>query len=301
MKNFPSSDSNCELLFESLNPLWHVYTPGKESRVFLVNAEDFAFAINALFLASQAFPDVQILATEFMNNHLHLTLSGLPDRVALFFDFFKRKLARGLPDGLPAEFNETVKPIETLKSARNTIVYQHRNRYVVNPAVTPFSDPWSTGMYYFNRFDKGRPLSEFSYLDKRKMFRGRIPEISDNCRVINGHIAQNNFCKIDLGESLFRDARQYFFLLNKNVESYAELALDLNDEVFLTDEETYAAAVIKARDLSGQSNFKLLDQVQKVALCQYLHYSLRAGNAQIRRILGCSQQEIDSLFPMNNK
>lgn len=45
------------------------------------------------------------------------------------------------------------------------------------------------------------------------------------------------FCRLDIGEGVFRDARHYFNHLAKNVESYRDIAKVFGDSVFYTDDE----------------------------------------------------------------
>ena len=44
-----------------------------------------------------------------------------------------------------------------------------------------------------------------------------------------------------------------------------------------------------------------LSKAQKMDLARSLHYDFRSSNGQIRRILGLSQYEVDSLFPLSAK
>lgn len=98
--------------------------------------------------------------------------------------------------------------------------------------------------------------------------------------------------------SMFRDAHHYFAMVGKNVEAYAELAVGLEDGEFLTDTELFARLSVLVRSDYGGASIKDLTKPQRFDIARKLRYDFRSSNGQIRRVLGLSQYEIDSLFPL---
>lgn len=54
----------------------------------------------------------------------------------------------------------------------------------------------------------------------------------------------------------------------------------------------------KVRDQYRVASFRDLSKAQRLDLARTLHYDYRSSNGQIRRVLGLTQYEVDSLFPM---
>ena len=97
---------------------------------------------------------------------------------------------------------------------------------------------------------------------------------------------------------MFRDAHHYFWMVSKDVEAYEEIAKDLDDGEFLTDTELFTQLWKYVKSAYGVSSLKELSQAQKIDLAKRLRYDYRSSNGQIRRVLGLSQYEVDSLFPL---
>lgn len=307
MKNFAEKETICEKLFGSRGPYWHVYTSGKDTPVLFVTEEDFWFVMNVIAQAANEFRPssgdsprsggVVIIAFEVMGNHLHSVLSGKKETVLEFFSFIFKRISRtvkGMKD-VPV----TVKPIDNLGYLRNNIVYIHRNGYVADPRHTPFSYPWGTGRYFFNDIPTHTRYSDLKLTPKRQMFRGRAPELPGDWAIIDGYVAPSAYCAIQFGMGLFRDAHQYFNLLGKNVEAYQELALEFGDTDFLTDSELFVKVASIVRETYRLTGIRDLSKAQKLDLARTLHYDYRSSNGQIRRILGLSQNDVNSLFPLS--
>lgn len=305
MKNFSEREKECEKIFLFNSPFWHLYTSGKETPVFFVEDEDFKFAMNLVFLAKKSVSSVKIIAFTIMDNHMHFVLSCSEVDAKEFFTFLRKKLGsylyhtggRELPDG----FDLNIKMVEDLKNLRRLIVYTHRNGYVVNPDVTPFSYRWGTGPYYFNIPIKGERVNNLRKDTKRAMFRGRVPEIANTVEAVDGYIVPPSYCETELGAAFFRDGQQYFSMLSKDMESYKELAVEIGDKDYFTDFEIYAKVVQIVRGKCKVDNIKGISSNQKIEIAKTLHYEYRASNEQIRRMLNFTQYEVDALFPLSRK
>lgn len=119
------------------------------------------------------------------------------------------------------------------------------------------------------------------------MFHGRIPDIPDDWPMA-----------AEGSKSMFRNAHHYFSMLCKNVEGYSGVASEIDDEEYLTDGELFLQLSNILRERHQSASLRELSKAQKLDLARTLHYELRSSNSQIRRVLGLTQYEVDSLFPM---
>ena len=296
MKTFTEKERLCEATFQSAGPYWHAFTSGKETSLIFADEEAFAFGMNTIAMAANIFKPIRLLAFEIMGNHFHFVLSCNEESAKSFWNYIRKRLSRSFP--VVKKVTLSLKPIDNLQSMRNNIVYTNRNGYVADSAYTPFSYPWGTGRCYFLDSPVVKTLVQVFVDDRRKMFRCRTPDVPSNWAVTDGYISPESYCGIKFGMSMFRDAHHYFSLLSKSVEAYAELAAELGDSEFLTDQELFGKltailkkeyGVLRLRDLGGQ---------QKRDLAVRLRRDFRSSNGQIRRVLGLTQYEVDALFPL---
>ena len=293
---FKDKEEYCKATFRSGGPYWHVYTSGKESPLIFSQEEDFRFVMNLIAQAASLFPEVRIIAFEVMNNHFHFVVSSEEKAILEFWEFIRKRLTRAFP--LKNGLRITLKPIGDLVALRNNIVYTNRNGYVADPAHTPFSYPWGTGRYYFLDWPRGKALAQIFVDDRRKLFRCRTPMLPGEWELVGGYVTPWSYCSVKFGMAMFRDAHHYFVMISKKVEAYAELAAELNDNEFLTDAELFVRLSSLLRSDYGVSSIKELTKPQRFDLARKLRYDFRSSNGQIRRVLGLSQYEIDSLFPL---
>lgn len=300
---FSERERSCEMSFMNMGPWWHLYTPGRETPIILTDKDDFIFSMNLMARCAYEMKWVTIVAFELMDNHLHVILIGSEEDVKCLFNLFKRRLSRylkgkGRHADLPGQFRICLKPIVDLKALRNMIVYVHRNGYVVDSDVTPFSYKWGTGRFYFHDFPIEKCLSELTCREQRMLLKSGDARLPEDFKVIDGCIAPTSYCSVKLGMAMFRDAHHYFSLISKNVESYSELAEELNDVEFLTDQELFAELSRILKMSYGITSSRDLSNAQRLDLARTLHFKYRSSNGQIRRLLNLSQSELDVLFPM---
>ena len=297
MKNFSEKERLCETAFDSGGPYWHAYTSGKDTPILFVNDEELSYAMNIIAMEAYRCPRVRLIAFQLMNNHFHFVVSARMEDIREFWSFLRKKLSRVFPSISSIQFS--IKPIEDLRSLRNNIVYTNRNGYVANPDFTPFSYPWGTGRYYFMDWPGGSPMSGLSFDGKRKLFRCRTPQVPDEWVVKDGYVTPCGYCAIQFGMSMFRDAHHYFAMVSKNIESYKEVALDIDDSEFLTDAEVFAQISRTLGAGYGVSALKELSRAQKLDIARTMRREWHASNGQIRRVLGLSQYDVDSIFPLS--
>lgn len=296
-KTFSEKERSCNASFLSAGPYWHVYTSGKETPMLFSSPQDFTFAMNVVALASNQHKDLRIIAFEIMNNHFHFVISAEESAITEFWKCCRKRLGRHFP--MIKGIDISLKPIESISALRNNIVYTNRNGYVADPSYTPFSYPWGTGRYYFLDAPSGVRFSEIKFDEKRRIFRTRLPELPADWIIVNDYVSPFSYCAVKFGMSMFRDAHQYFSMVSKSVESYSELAVELDDSEFLTDTELFTQIVKSLKSVYGVNALQDLSRSQKLDLAKKLHYDFRSSNGQIRRVLGFTQYEIDSLFPLS--
>ena len=303
MMSFAEKERACEMEFEAKGPFWHVCTDGNVMTDIFRGEDEFKEGMTVLAVSAVLFKDAELLTFELMNNHVHLIMRGDEGDCMEFFELFKRRLKRLFQRmGRAVDWNKfsaQILRIETLKALRNEIIYVNRNAYVANHNYTPFSYPWGGGCAYFSPvidllpvvsvpdmgIRKVRDLTHYRDVDDLASlsFVGDVPFIP-------------SFCRIDIGQSMFRDARSYFHALTKNAEAFSLIASRLKDSVFLTDDEMFVLATTLAEE-TFSSKLRLLNPEQKIQLARKLHYEYNASNAQLRRLLSLDLTVLNELFP----
>lgn len=303
MKSFVEKERGCETAFQTNAPFWHLLTPGGQSWLIFKDDDDMKFAMTLMARCSCEFNEIKILTFALMNNHLHIVASGPLSSLSSLFDTFRRRVVRYLSHQgrtlLPDSLKETIIPIFDLRTLRNTIVYVNRNGFVVDPSQTPFSYHWGAGCCFFNIQPVGKKYSELQFNNKRLVCKSRVADFPESFEVLDGYISPASFCDINTATSFFRDAHHYLSLLMKNVEVYQEMAKELHDRIFLTDEELYSQVLRICRDEYKVSGIKDLTKIQRFELANSIHYKFNASNEQIRRILMLLDSEVKRLFPLS--
>ena len=275
MLTYYEKERICENTFEANGPFWHLYTDGTTMQNIFLDETDFDTAMAVLAVSRCRCDDVEMLTFEIMNNHLHIIASGKRERCLLMFEILKDKLRRVMSKmGRTVSWDKFIAniiPIPDLKALRNEIIYAHRNAFVADSRHTPYSYAWGGGCAYFNPI-----INELSVKD-----RVYIP----------------SFCNIKLGEAMFTDARQYFYGLTRNAETFSQIAERLKDKIFLTDDEMYQAAVQQCETEFQTRQLATLAPEQKIALAKTLHFKYKASNQQLRRLLKLDMVILLELFP----
>lgn len=300
MKNFADAERLCQTAFLNAGPIWFASSPGKDTPVLFVSHDDFVFVMNCIAQMAYSHPDVRIISFVVMNNHFHFVIASRTEsEIKAFFSSLTKRLSRIFPQIKDLDLD--IRRVDSLNSLRNRIVYTHRNGYVADCDCTPFSYPWGTGSLYFNPERIEGRMSSLNVEARRHMFKGRDPKLPSEWGLVDDYVSPASYCSIAQGMSSFRNARHYFMQLTKNVEAYSEIATELDDEEYLTDGEVYSIVLKTARDQYGQASIRELTKGQRLDLARTLHYEFQSSNGQIRRVLGLSQYEIDSMFPLSKR
>ena len=248
-------------------------------------------------------PSIHLVTFQLMSNHIHFVLSGERDACLNLFHRFRQRLIRiyGKSDRIVDwdKFRAEILPIDDLKALRNEIVYVNRNAFVANPSYTPFNYPWGGGCAYFSPMLNLLPqksVKDLGLTKGRKLTHCRDLDGLDKLKFVGEAVFIPSFCRIEIGESMFHDARSYFNLLTRNSEAFSQIAARLKDKVFLTDDEIYAVAVRCAEEKYG-TRLSLLSPESKIQLSRELHFKYNASNQQLRRILKIDIDILNEMFP----
>ena len=304
MLTFLEKARACEIAFLENGPYWHLYTDGTRMADFFCSEDDFKQGMVALAVCIVLFGKVGLVTFELMNNHVHMILhGGKYEECMEFFVMFKGKLKRMFKGHERTvnwdDFEATIIEINDLKALRNEILYVHRNAYVVNSKYTPFSYPWGGGWAYFSPMVDLLPiksLKDIGYNKARELTHHRnLSEIAQLTFVGDMPFVPS-FCRVDVGQSMFRDARSYFHSLTREVEAFSQIASRLKEQVFLTSEEMYRVAASCAQECFSK-NLVMLTPGEKVELARKLHYDYNASNEILRRVLRLELSVLNELFP----
>lgn len=304
MISFSQLEGKCSLTFSQSGPYWHLWTPENHPIIF-PDKDAFIAGMNILAISSRLVPDASIITFQLMSNHLHITFAGSGDAALRLFLLFKRYLGRYLKGrGFVIDlssFEAQTRELRTLNELRNVITYNNRNGYVVNPDTTPFSYPWGANVYYFNDLARAQYRESRTYLSKAE--RRAVIHSHDADKLVrkiitvNDYACPGDFCCIEFGEALFRCASHYFREVSRNIEMQKEIADEIGEHIFYTDDELFGVVLAICKEKYGGQKPSLLPVEAKKELAILLHAEYHAGNKQIQRMLRVEQSFVNSLFP----
>ncbi len=308
-RSFNDKENRCRRVFEwtvrKYGGIWHVCTPGKQQPVIFRNKEDYAFAMTLVAMCAFDSPDVQVITFELMSNHVHFVLCGSREAVLAFFTLFKRRLARYFAsirthvNLVQFDCKEPI-AIDNLESLRNQIGYTNRNNFVIDPDQTPFSYPFGANSYYFLPVNKARKegcLGNLTERTKRVFLHTKQVDYPAKYLIVDGYLSPMNYCRLDIGEGVFRDARHYFNKLSKNIEAYKDIAGALGDTIYYTDDELSDVLNRLSREKYGCQRIAALGKADKLDVARLLHFDYNADNGKIARLIKLDKTIVDEMFP----
>lgn len=306
MRDFSDKEGKCLLCFKQLQPLYHLWTPENFEIIFRNDAE-FCVGMGIMAIVSKCFQDVIIITFELMTNHLHIMVSGEEQRIRQLFDQIKKYLMRMAEDAGRtinwSTFNAGIRVLDSLTDARNVLIYDNRNGFLVHNNYTPFSYPWGSNICYFNpdarmRFQESAVPSTIK--ERRSISHSHISDGIQGLKLLDGIFSPFSFCNIVLGERLFRDAVHYFYLLGKNIESNNQIAKEIGESISYTEDELYSAISAKCKSDYGTANPAQIPSDAKIAMAKVMRYEYNATLKQIQRMLRIDSGVLRSLFGSQN-
>ena len=306
MKRDVGKESLCDFRFRQAGECWHLWTDENHPLVF-ASSTDFEAVMDIIGMSARLFPELKLYTFELMSNHIHAVVSGNEDRVKALFKAFRHLLSnyfRGGKSGLNARdvcldnFNCNLRLITTVSDFRNVIAYDNRNGFVVSPDVTPFSYPWGANRYFFNPDARQLALESsemFTVRDRLRIVHSHVADSIPPLKTLHGYACPMDFCAIEEAESLFLNASQYFNLVSRPVESFRDIAREISERIFYTDDELYSAVCSIARKNYGLK-ISELGKEAKTELARAMHYDYNASNRQISRMLRIQLAVVDGWF-----
>ena len=307
-RSFNDKEYRCKRVFEwavrRYGGVWHLCTTGKKQSV-IFRGDDYVYGMTLVAMCAHDCPGVQIITFELMSNHVHFVICGTKEQVLAFFALFKKRLVRyfasiGKKVDLTHFVCEDPIAIDNVESLRNQIGYTNRNNFVVDPDQTPFSYPFGANSYFFTPVNKARKEKCFGDLtvrEKRILLHTKKIAYPEQYVIVDGYFSPMNYCRLDIGEGVFRDARHYFNKLSKNIESYKDIAAVLGDSIYYTDDELGDILYRIRVERFGGQRIALLKKNDKLDLARELHFDYNADNGKISRLLNLDKSIVDALFP----
>lgn len=304
--SFLNQEYSCEFQFRQLGDVFHLSTPENHPLIFSTEA-DYKRAMSILALCASMSPSIKIFTFQIMSNHFHFVVCGDETIIKQFFQFYlkclrKASVAEGVKT-IPEMLDLNIRRIENVDQFRNSIAYDNRNGSVVNPDETPFSYPWGANRFFFNPDAKKRVDNSTTCLlrDRQNISHSRKFDKVEGLKMTDGYISPMSFCYIDQAESLFRNARQYFTKISRNMESWKEFANAIGESIYYTDEDMNSIVLRECQRVYSCSNATMLNPTQKIELAKKLHFEYKSGNKQISRLLKMDIQTINALFPLTSR
>lgn len=235
-----------------------------------------------------------------MSNHFHFVIGGQRSRILEFFDLFSDHLRRHFrKEAIEKSFGIKLFPIDNLGYFRNAVAYVNRNGFVVNDNHTPFSYPWGTSAYFFNSMPRqleSLSSEKLGVKALRELLHSRLLDKYKNVPIVQGYISPLQYCNISASEQLFRDAKQYFYIISKNVESFSEIAKSIGESMYYNDNDLFLVATRIAKANYDTARLSDLPVQLKLELARRLHFDFNAGKKQLSRLLKISIEVLDTMF-----
>ena len=298
MKNFIDCERLCQSHFEASGPYWHLWTPDN-FRIIFPDRDSFQKGMGIVGVAAKLVPVLRIITFELMSNHIHLTLCGDEADVKALFNLIKSLLSKSLDLDI-SDWEYRSRMLGSLSELRNVITYNNRNGFVVNPGETPFTYPWGANMYYYNPVAKQRFYESGKALifrDKRSILASHKGDSVNGLIQLDGYVSPMCFCDISFGESVFRNASHYFYEIARNIESQKDIASEIGESIFYTDDELFREVLRWSKDKYDSFKPSLLPKEAKIELAKKMHFEYHSGNKQIQRILNLPPAVVAGLFP----
>lgn len=301
MKNFNEQERQCQRAFARLGEIFHLWTPENFEIIFTCD-EDFKAGMGIIGICAKLFSDVIIITFELMTNHIHITAAGTQERINEMFAHIRQmliKLFEGQGRHIDwTKFTAGLRKINSLEDARNVIAYDNRNGFIVCPDHTPYSYPWGANRFYFNNDAKelaNEHSMNMTVRSIRALSHSRMADGIKGLKSYDGYALPLSFCDIGTGEQLFRDATHYFNKISKNIECSREIAREIGESVYYTDDELFNALCKICNEKYGSPTPSLLPTQAKLELAKTLHYEYNASAKQIQRMLKLNYDTVAAL------
>lgn len=299
---YSNSERDCLSNFDKMGSCYHIWTPENFEIIFRSESE-FRIGMGIIAVAAKLFPDIKIVTFQLMTNHLHIMAAGDESRIRDLFALIKQLLMRMASDRKRTIDWSTFKPgmriLGNLTDARNVLVYDNRNGFLVRREYTPFTYPWGANSCFFNPDSRKRYEECARYStsrERRDLLHSHIADNVQGLRHLDGCISPYSFCDIQLGERLFRDAAHYFYALSRNIEQNKLIAKEIGESISYTEEELFAAISMRCKNEFDTANPGQIPYEAKQQMAKIMRFEYNATTKQIQRILRLENSVILAMF-----
>lgn len=286
---------------------WHFSTDGNAVDSLFRDDEDFAAAMNRIYVVSRSYRIV-ILAFALMDTHVHFVLYGELSHCRFFMhDYIKRTsmfIARKYSekhklDNVPIN-HQTVDSDLYLKTV---ICYVIKNPPVGGVPFMAWNYPWSSGALYFCCGGKWNSpfwtdgsslitLKDISGNSRRKILSTReISELGD-VKMAGNIIFPGEYVAYEVVEKLYKTCKSYNYFLCISREEDVESRGGSISHLTIPMQEMRQHKSEVCLELFGVETVKTLSTVQRLRLARELRKRYNSSLKQIARLCGLVYEEV---------
>jgi len=297
---------------------WHFYSDGQTVDYLFTCREDFLYAMNLLYVLSNTFPGVVILAFCLMDTHIHFGLYGDFEQCNKFTHEFVRRLSMYIAQKYD-EHNKLEKVDIKYQVVGDDFYLKTVICYIIKNApqgglqYNAWDYPWSSGPLYFRTSGNwcSPPMTEILSYDtnnpgrwtiRRNQLKTRgnnsfLNNVPEDVLMFDGLVFPGEYVAYDIVEQIFKShkALNYFMCISKeeDVESQGGATSFLTIPL----QELRQHKTDLCHKLFGVSNIKFLDTNKRLKLARALKSQYNCSLKQIARVCGLKYDEIVPLFP----
>lgn len=290
---------------------WHFFTDGNAINLLFENRQDFIDGMNRIFILSQKYKEVIILAFTLMDTHLHFILYGDFDICNSFIHEYVRLTSMDI--SIKHSENKKLKKLPIRHQIINNswylktaICYVIKNAPVGGLHYNSFDYPWSSGALYFrNSSEWTTPiwknntthtsLSSLANYVKRQILKTR-QQIPSDATLIGDIIFPGDYVAWEIVESIFKTHKSYNYFLCRSKEEDIESHEEFISRLSIPIQEMRHIRNELAIKLFGTSSIRELSTNQRITLAKTIKSKYNSSPKQIARLCGLLYNEIKTFI-----
>ena len=290
---------------------WHFFTDGNAVDQLFINRQDFVDGMNRIFVLTQKYDDIIILAFTLMDTHVHFVIYGE------FYSCnkFMHEYIRLTSMNISKMYSESKKlrdlpvchqVIDSDLYLKVVIAYVIKNAPVGGLRYNCFDYPWSSGALYFRNDQEWtvphwkqsstfQSLTSLYIKEKQQLLRTR-QLISREAHIIGDLIFPGDYVAWEVVESIYKTHKSYNYFLcvskEEDVESKAEIISHLTIPIQEMRQHRNELAI----KLFGKCTIRDLTTNQRILLAKTLKSNYNSSPKQIARVCGLIFEEVKKLL-----
>lgn len=284
---------------------WHFTTDGNAVDAIFRDDEDFYLGMNRIYVLTQRFPNVIILAFCLMDTHIHFILYGEFDDCNRFIHEYVRRTSIHIA----RKYNENNKManvpirhqvIDNDRYLKNAICYTLKNPTSAGLIYTVYDYPWSSGpllLHCHEYWSSQRHAhtdglaSDLNARTIREFFQTR-EKIDLNVRMTGRIVYPDEYVASDLVRRIFRTPKTLHTFLYNTREADIESLGGATSYLSIPMQEMRQHKIETCRELFGRNDIKSLSTDQRLRLAKTLKSRFNSSSKQILRLCGLSSKEV---------